>query len=205
MKSCPILSPAEKRRRCRCGHPIAAAGKPEAQAEGIRVASPETTPHSARLAPSCLGPQETGPPNQTNRKPIAGPIRQSGETGLRDLRVKPEWFTAPERPIVDTCSGTVRGHPRPLAGRSLRVSMPSAHSEVPTLSPSGLCWPLTPAPWAWANPHGVRCQKRQLHRSPGSISGLEAAIRRRFATALCALVFQGSIDDARHARPASSL
>jgi hypothetical protein len=67
-------------------HPIAAAGKPEAQAEGIRVASPETAPHSLG---SRLGLQGTGPPNQKNRKPIAAHIRQSGETAVRDVRVTP--------------------------------------------------------------------------------------------------------------------
>jgi hypothetical protein len=67
VKSCPILSASEKRRRCRCGHPSAAAGKPEAQAEGIRVAAPETTPHSLG---SRLGLQGTGPPNRKNLKPV---------------------------------------------------------------------------------------------------------------------------------------
>jgi hypothetical protein len=36
VKSCPILSAPEKRRRCRCGQPSAAAGKPEAQVLMLR-------------------------------------------------------------------------------------------------------------------------------------------------------------------------
>ena len=79
-------------------------------------------------------------------------------------------FYYPEHPIVDTCLGTVRGCPCPLAGRSLRASLPSAHSEVPALSPSGLRWPPTPARWTRATPHGLNHQKRQLQRAPGSKS-----------------------------------
>jgi len=52
----------------------------------------------------------------------------------------------PEHPSVDTCLGTVRGHPRPLAGRSLRASMPSAHSKVPALCPPGFAGHLRRLP-----------------------------------------------------------
>ena len=76
-------SAPEKRRRCRCGHPIAAAGKPEAQAEGIRVASPETAPHSLG---SRLGLQGTGPPNpKTDRHAHQAVWRNR----VRVLRVTP--------------------------------------------------------------------------------------------------------------------
>jgi len=37
-------------------------------------------------------------------------------------------------------------------GRSLRASLPFAHSEVAALSPSGLRWPPTPAPGHGATP-----------------------------------------------------
>jgi len=66
--------------------------------------------------------------------------------------------------------GTVRGCPCPLAGRSLRASLPSAHSEVPALSPSGLRWPPTPTRWARATPHGLHNQKRQQQRPLVSIT-----------------------------------
>jgi hypothetical protein len=47
------------------------------------------------------------------------------------------------------------GHPRPVAGRSLRASMPFAHSMLPALVRAPplrhpwLRWPATPAPGAW--------------------------------------------------------
>jgi hypothetical protein len=59
--------------------PIATAGKPEAQAEGIRVASPETTPHSLG---SRLGLQRTGPPNPKTGNPL--PLPGSPKRKLRE-------------------------------------------------------------------------------------------------------------------------
>jgi len=44
-----------------------------------------------------------------------------------------------------SASCVARGCPHPLTGRSLRASLPFAHSEVSALPPSGLRWPPTPA------------------------------------------------------------
>ena len=73
-----------------------------------------------------------------------------------------------------TSVASVRGCPCPIAGRSLRASCPplsrrclhfAGHrSDAGGLV--GLRWPPTPAPGAWAAPHG--CIRTSAHHSPMS-------------------------------------
>jgi hypothetical protein len=73
--------PGSPKRRCRDVR-IAAAGKPEARAEGIRIASPEAAPHSLG---SRLGLPGTGPPEPKtgSRQP---PVVVGSVSGRRHRR-----------------------------------------------------------------------------------------------------------------------